>query len=131
MKTTLARLIAPTAFLLLPALALADVLPPDQCDSSKKSGDSCENAGPGGDQSGACVDKKCGRIAYYPDGGRGSAEYACLTCDADAARTSESDSSTSSGGGCSITPWTRDRLTAGGMLALGLVAFGFSRRRRA
>ncbi len=154
MKKTLSMLAA-TVALTLPSLALADALPPDACTSIDEAGEPCSNAGPGSDQAGVCVAKKCS--SARPDGG--SEEYDCAICEV-ASNTSSSGGSTntsssggtnssggnssggnSSGGssgttetedegGCSTSGTTRDGLASAGMIGLGLVAWAWSRRRR-
>jgi len=130
---SLASLLVPAALVFLPALALADALPPDTCEAGKKAGDSCENAGDNAAQEGTCKAETCNRIKYEQDGGRGTETYECLTCTASTGggSTTDTNDDASEGGGCSMTPGARDGLTGAGMLTLGLVAFGFSRRRRA
>lgn len=118
----------------LPASAHADALPPDACLAGDV-GKACSNAGRDNDQSGVCVAAKC--TSPRPDGG--SVESDCGTCVASDGGTTSSSGATSSssgsttddadGGGCS-TSQKRDGLTGGGMLALGLLAFAWSRRNR-
>jgi hypothetical protein len=128
-------LAAAAAWMVAATDARADVAPPDSCSAV---GQACNNAGPSYNQAGVCVQSTCSHP--LPDGG--SSQYACPLCELSDSGTgssggSSSGSSSSSGGGggssksgCATSPLARDGATGFAMLAAGLAALAWARRRR-
>jgi hypothetical protein len=123
--------------------ARGDVAPPDSCSGAGP----CNNAGPNYNQPGDCVQSSCNHP--LPDGGTSS--YTCFLCElSDSGGGSSSGSSgsgsssgaaidggSSSGGGggssksgCATSPLARDGATGLAMLAVGVAALAWARRRR-
>ena len=137
------------ALSLAPALARADIPPPNTGGCSGKSAGSACTTDDG--KKGACAANTCQRRTMFPDGGFGMEDYTCMTCVASADSTSggsstggssggqptgsSSGGSASSGGssksGCGVGP--REPGDAmGAVVALGMaLAFVAARRRRA
>jgi MYXO-CTERM domain-containing protein len=130
----------------LTSLARADVAPPDACNGAV--GTACDVAGSSYDEPGICVNAMCARPT--PDGSVDSPCVLCQLVDAGASdaatpadggstsgsssgstgSSSGSSSSSSSKSSCALSPTTRDGATGLGMLALGVGALAWSRRRR-
>jgi MYXO-CTERM domain-containing protein len=127
------RVLAATATLAMVSFggaALADVPPPDACQSISSVGQPCSNADPNANQPGVCVASTCERPT--PDG---STSYPCALCQASDACSAKdgggsSDGSGSGKSGCTMSPLERDGATGFGMLALGIGALALARRRR-
>jgi hypothetical protein len=146
------------AILATSSAALADVAPPDGCPSGSI-GQACNNAGPAYDQPGICAPGTCyrgtpdGGSVSYPctlceptdsgavttDGGSSSDASSSGGNSSSGGSGSSSGSSdggstggtsTSSKSGCATSPLTRDGATGLAMLALGVGALAWSRRRR-
>jgi MYXO-CTERM domain-containing protein len=147
-----------TSATLLPAVAKADIAPPDICSAGP--GTACDNAGQFGDEPGVCESQTCysGKDAGPGDdsGPHATADggpigYACVICVPDDGGTSSSSSGSSSGStssssgsssgsagsgggssksGCSLSPTQRDGTTGFVMLALGAGALVWGRRRQ-
>jgi MYXO-CTERM domain-containing protein len=84
--------------------ALADVLPPQDC-QSMNDGDPCTNAGANADENGRCLEETCTSLKHDCDGGAdggtcGSITGMCLICEVlDAGLGSGSGSSSGTGSG--------------------------------
>jgi len=115
------------ALALLSSAARADVAPPDQC--TGQAGQACSNAGPSYDQAGVCVSTTCSHAT--PDG---STQQPCVLCEIADGGAGSGDGGSSSGSSskssCATSPATRDGATGLAMLALGVGALAWTRRRR-
>jgi len=140
-------------------VASADVPPPEACADISSVGQPCSNADPGADQPGVCVASTCGHplpdggSSSYPcalceasdagsakDGGGSSSSGSSSGASSGSGSSSgesssggssgSSSSSDSSKSGCTLSPLARDGATGFGMLALGIGALAWSRRRR-
>ncbi len=87
----LASLLLVAAPALMTTPALADVAPPNACDTA---GASCDTAGPNFDEPGKCESQTCSR--YTPDG---PMSYDCLRCAIPDGGTGTGGSGTATGGG--------------------------------
>ncbi|HEY3819198.1 MAG TPA: hypothetical protein VGL81_18645 [Polyangiaceae bacterium] len=130
------------AMLAVAPAASADVLPPQSCGDGNTNdpsvvGQSCDVAGENADEPGVCVASTCG-AGPERDGGLGDAGpspgYTCYLCEVSDGGTSTTDpGSNGSGkgsGGCSISTFQRDGSVGGAMLAVGLFAFAWGRRKK-
>ncbi|MEO7112371.1 MAG: hypothetical protein ABI183_18140 [Polyangiaceae bacterium] len=127
----------------LSGTARADALPPSACEDVSLAGQACSVAGPNEDQAGTCVATTCPHSAHYEDGGFGPVTNdPCAICEAPDGGSTSGDggavttrpdagasSTPSSSSGCSATPDTRDSATGFGMLVLGMIGLGLSRRK--
>jgi hypothetical protein len=78
---------------LLTTLASADAIAPDEgaC-TGKAAGATCTiDTAPV--KSGTCEDSTCAHLVYFPDGGHGSEDKACLLCNTDGAQDAGADGS--------------------------------------
>jgi len=122
--------------------SFADVPPIDSCTPTMSAGTPCTNAGPNGNQPGTCTASKCTKTLPDGDGGFTTMQYDCMLCTTGSAGAGGSGgagtggstapaSSSSDDGGCTLSPGAqRDGALMLSMLALGLGALAFSRRRR-
>ncbi|MGH7293837.1 MAG: hypothetical protein ACRELB_02835 [Polyangiaceae bacterium] len=121
-------------------VARADSIGPSGC-LCGVTGVTCDRAGPNYDQPGVCTDSQC--PGHTEDGGIG--ETYCLLCVSSGGGPTASGHDSScgggvtqdggsgsggSGGGCALTPLQRDGATGFAMLALGVGALVWGRRRR-
>jgi hypothetical protein len=109
--------------------ALADIPPPDSCNDA---GAACSTAGANADEPGICTKSECTRSSP-----NGTVTYECLRCIPGPAPKptptpgpKASDPKSKDAGGCSVGHFSNEGLVGGGMLALGLAALVFARRRR-
>jgi hypothetical protein len=111
----------------LSEVALADVPPPDSCQTA---GESCNNAGPDYKSPGVCTSQTCSKTLPGADA---PYTYACLLCTA-GGPSNDAGSGTGNGddggddGGCRISPRTGSALVS--LLVLGSILGLFVRRRR-
>jgi hypothetical protein len=75
-RYSFAVLLAILAAPAFPAVALADVPPPDECPTPDMAGQPCTTAGPNFNQDGVCTNATCHSPSPPPDG----SSYACLLC---------------------------------------------------